>query len=564
MSRTLFIRVLIGFILIIGQISPVTGTPINPLHSDEPKQSAAAGKPGIVNIILMVPDGMATAHLTLGRWHRFAKTGKNRLALDELACGLIRTYSSDATVTDSAPSASAMATGYKTVNRSISVFPDMILLPDVPSAPAGRSGYPAPTLLEAARSLGKATGLVVTCPFSHATPAAFSAHYPDRNRAEILSEQQVYQGIDVLLGGGRQDLDPKKRPDQENLISVLRDQGRMIVQDRTAMLAADSGPLWGIFADKGMNLAIDRDSVNEPSLAEMTAKALQLLSQNPKGFFLMVEGSQIDWVAHDNDGAAVAAEVDAFDEAVAVALAFARNRSDTVLVIAPDHSTGGLMISQEPVVPFSSLIDHLQNSHMSALKACEQLSDLGGIEAIGAYLAREMGIESLTPEEKRDIEQNINRPKSLTILIGQISSRRMGIGWSTTHHSGEDVPLFIHHPRGIRLQGIVQNHEIGRYLAGLLPVDLDRLGAQLFLPALDAFARLGAAVTIDGTVPANPVLVVKKGSKTIRFPVNQNIAYLADRPVQLEGIVVCLDLPAKGIPGTASWYVPAGALTLLD
>ena len=165
----------------------------------------------------------------------------------------------------------------------------------------------------------------------------------------LLAEQMVYQDMDVVLGGGRNYLDPAKRPDKEDLVKVLRDRGYLYVTNRAEMLEAKSGRLWGAFAETGMARDLDRDPAVEPSLAEMTRKALQLLSQKKKGFFIMIEGSEIDWAEHANDPVGCGSEVLAFDAAVQAAFEFAQKDGHTAIVIAPDHSTGGMSIGNPDV-----------------------------------------------------------------------------------------------------------------------------------------------------------------------------------------------------------------------
>ena len=204
---------------------------------------------------------------------------------------------------------------------------------------------------------------MATSRISHATPAAFAAHVTDRDNENSIMEQLVYQDIDVVFGGGARHLIPAgrshtttfgrrwngKRTDGENLMRVLSDRACTFVDNRADMLALSSTPAWGLFSDSHLDADIDRDDLHptQPGLADMTRKAIELLARNERGFFLMVEGSQIDWAAHANDPVYMVTEFLAFDAAVGKALDFARHDGQTLVLIFPDHNTGGLSIGHQ-------------------------------------------------------------------------------------------------------------------------------------------------------------------------------------------------------------------------
>ncbi|MDO5028507.1 MAG: alkaline phosphatase, partial [Bacillota bacterium] len=267
------------------------------------------------NVILLIPDGMSVEAVTSARW----MTDSKSFTFDQMATGLVRTNNSNTPIADSAPAGTAMATGIKTVSPFIGTYPTKALMPGAEGFDESKSMMPIANVLEGAHRKGMATGIIATSQIQHATPADFSAHHPNRNNYEDLAEQQVYQNIDVVLGGGSRYLSADSRKDGEDLISVIKGLGYDYVEDTAAMKASTGNKLWGMFAPKAMSYDIDRDPAKEPSLAEMTSKAIDVLSKNKDGFFLMVEGSQIDWAAHDNDPVGIRSEVIAFDKAVAVA-----------------------------------------------------------------------------------------------------------------------------------------------------------------------------------------------------------------------------------------------------
>lgn len=548
--------------LLAGQAAPQASPAAAPLQWPSRVQ--------VDNVILMIPDGMGTAAETLGRWYKYALTGSNHLIFDDWACGLIRTYWATGLITDSAPAAAAMATGFKSSAGAVSVLAAKVSMPDVPPLPDGGASSPVATVLEAARRKGLGTGLVVTCEFPHATPAGFASHYIQRSQMNLLAEQMVYQDMDVVLGGGRKYLDPASRPDKEDLVKVLRDRGYLYVTNRVDMLEAKSGRLWGAFADTGMERDLDRDPAKEPSLAEMTRKALQLLSQKKKGFFLMVEGSQIDWAEHANDPVGCGSEVLAFDAAVQAAFEFAQKDGHTAIVIAPDHSTGGMSLGSPEVgdLPMDRFDGVMRGAKATPTKTAREILEGGAptLERALELAKNYLGIIDLKKEELSKLEDLLKGKdfKKLELFLGRVFSARLGAGWVFTGHSGEDVPLWAWHPRRIRPEGVIQNTDIARYIAAALDLKLAAQTRELFVPAGAAFAAVGGEVVVDAADPQNPVLVAKKGLRTLRLPVNKSVAEIDGRMVELGGVVVCTaPVGGRQLADIKFWFVPRKAADLL-
>jgi alkaline phosphatase len=463
-----------------------------------------------------------------------------------------------------------MATGFKSSAGSVSLLAAKVTMPDVAPLPDGGASSPVATVLEAARRKGLATGLVVTCEFPHATPAGFASHFIQRNQMYLLGEQMVYQDMDVVLGGGRNYLDPSKRPDKEDLVKVLRDRGYLYVTNRAEMLAAKTGRLWGAFAETGMERDLDRDPAVEPSLAEMTRKALELLSRKKKGFFIMIEGSEIDWTEHANDPVGCGSEVLAFDVAVQAAFEFARKDGHTAIVIAPDHSTGGMSIGNPDV---GDLLMDRFDAAVRAAKATPTKASRDILEGAAPTLERGvdlvknyLGVADLKKEELAKLEELIKGKdaKKLELFLARAVSARMGVGWVYTGHSGEDVPLWAWHPRNIRPMGVIQNTDIARYIAAALDLKLAAQTRELYVPAGAAFSAVGGEVTVDATDPQNPVLVARRGLKTVRLPVNKCVAEIDGRMVELGGIVVCTaPVASRQLGDITYWFVPRKAAELL-
>lgn len=291
------------------------------------------------NIILFIGDGMDEEHRKAARWLSVGKAG--RLAMDDMpVSGLLETYSASSDITDSAAAATAMATGVKTNNRVIGMDAGLNVLP---------------TILEEAQQRGKSVGLVTTTQIAHATPAAFAAHVVDRSLMLDIAEQMLAANVDVLLGGGEDEFLPDtlsgcypqsgERTDTRNLVAEAQALGYMTVCDQSAFDLLDpvaTDRLLGLFADEGMIRPF------APSLASMTSKAIAILAHQPKGFFLMVEGGQIDWASHLNDAENTIADTVALDEAVTVAKRFAAAAGDTLIIVTADHETGGMTVSEVP------------------------------------------------------------------------------------------------------------------------------------------------------------------------------------------------------------------------
>lgn len=501
-------------------------------------EAAAKEQPDIKakNVIMLIPDGMSMDGTTLARWYN----GGEALALDEMASGLVRTYSADAAIADSAPAGTAFATGYKSHTGYVGVLPDQNTMPGLPALAPGDAKKPVANVLEAAKLANKSTGIIATSEIMHATPADFSAHYPDRSNYDALSEQQVYAGIDVVLGGGAQYFTPEGRKDGENLLNVIHTQGYNVVTNTAELQASHTGKVWGMFADKAMDYDMDRNPVEQPSIAEMTAKAIELLSKDEDGFFLMVEGSKVDWAAHANDPMGIISDVNAFDDAVAEALKFAKEDQNTLVIATTDHGNGGLTIGDRETtstydeLPLSTFIDPLKKAKVTGEGLEKKLnSDRSNIAEV---MSEYFGITDLTAEETAAIRAA--KAGSMNSVVGPMISKRAHIGWTSGGHTGGEVVLYSYAPGGKQLTGVVENTDIARYMESAMGLDLSAVTNRLFVPAEEAFTTRGATVTWDNSDEKNPVIVVTKGTDTLRLPVYKNTAQLNGKTVRLEGNII--------------------------
>jgi alkaline phosphatase len=300
----------------------------------------AATQLSVNNVILFIGDGVGTAYWTA------ARIAEEALAVEQMkVSGLTDTRSSNSHVTDSAAGATVYATGRRTYNGAIGVGPRCQALFRADSAavmrdPAGCD--PLESVFDIAIAAEFGTGLVASSSLTHATPASFGAKVPYRRMQPEIATQLAATPIDVLLGGGRGFFDGTLRPDSVNLLTDLCSRATCLAsaEDLTAY-RADDRRLVGLFAENQMDRAVTR----RPSLPEMTRVALDRLSRNRRGFFLMVEGSQPDWRGHENEPLPeVQREMIDFDRSVAVALDFARRVPSTLVLVVSDHETGGLSL----------------------------------------------------------------------------------------------------------------------------------------------------------------------------------------------------------------------------
>jgi alkaline phosphatase len=413
------------------------------------------------NVIVMISDGMGPSAVTLTR----LVSGKESLTLDDYLIGTRRTSSQDKIVTDSAAGATAMATGHLTKNDYVCVT-------------AG--GQPLGTVLEAAQFQKKmATGLVVKCRITHATPAGYSAHVMNRDDEERIAAQQIGLHADLMFGGGTDFFLPTsaggKRKDSRDLLTEARDSGYQVIGTAEEFAGNLRLPVVGLFAKDGMHYEIDRPTTREPSLEEMTRKALQLLSQRKEGFFLMIEGSEIDHTEHVNDAGALVPEVLCYDAAVAAAIEFAKRDGRTLVVSTSDHETGGLAITGGDMGNARSGPLRLRNAKASADAMVTMITKGGTLEDV---LQEYAGVTNVTDAEKGAYEAATpgipsELQKRRTIALGKIISSRASVRWAHTEHTAVDVNVYAYGPGQELFRGVRPATWMATGVAQLLGLDLE-------------------------------------------------------------------------------------------
>lgn len=485
----------------------------------------------VKNVIFLIPDGMSITTGTLAR-----KYHDKPLALDPYSIAMIKTWSSDGTIADSAPAGTALATGWKSQTGNIGSTGVEYLLPGIktPSQVGYSNLQPVATLLEAARLNGKATGIVSTSEFMHATPADFTSHDPSRQSYDNLTEQIIHNKLDVILGGGIKYMDWHNRADKEDMRLAAEQQGFEVIDTRDGLLNFKGDKVLGVFGADNQSTSLtnffDRDETVEPSLKEMTETAIEVLSKKGDGFVLMVEGSKIDWSAHANDPIGLVSEVTSFNGAVEAALEFAKQDGNTLVISVADHGNSGVTIIG------NGNIDKLKDGKITAEKFAKLVQAIPVSadfnSAVRALIAENYAIDDVTDAEIAAIKANPSYG------VGPVVARHANITFTTNGHTGEDIVLYSFDPRGKPLTGLVDNTDVAIFLAKSLDVDLAKATETLFINAKTAFESKGATVSLIEQDKENPYLEVTKGDKTIQIPRNRNMICVDGKRVESPSVNV--------------------------
>jgi len=387
---------------------------------------------------------------------------------------MIKTNSADSTIADSAPASTAFACGIKSIKGFVGV---------------DRNTKPHISVMDAARLEKKmSTGIVVTSIFPDATPADFICHFPNRNCYDTISTQFVFNSPDVVFGGGEKYFDIIKN----NLKSDFPSKIKLITSsDEFLMLKPETvdktHKIWGLFKNylnQSIDMSYNCDRINEPSLSEMTEKAIDILKQNPNGFFLIVEGSLVDFGAHANDPYAAVTDFIEFDKAVGKALNFAKSNDKTIVIVCADHANGGMSIGSNnnyaninlynnTVKPLKFNVKHSAFWIVNKIKTIDDTIQLRKIIYENYFI-------DIKGYDINKLKNNIS--DSTEVYLGRMLSKKINLAWTTTGHTGEDVFLGIYSPKFIsKISGIVDNTEIAFFINKALKLDeLDKITGKYF------------------------------------------------------------------------------------
>ncbi|MBA6355710.1 MULTISPECIES: alkaline phosphatase [unclassified Colwellia] len=431
----------------------------------------AKNTPSPKNIIMVIADGMGPAYTTSYRYFNDDPTTDivEETVFDRLLVGSASTYpaSVSGVVTDSAAGATALATGYKTYNGAIAL--------DV-------NKNSVETVLEFARKQGKKTGIVVTSQINHATPAGYLTHNESRNNYNAIADSYIDNGIkaDVYFGGGWKYFIREDR----NLIEEFKASGFQYIDNYNALntLKADM-PVIGLFDDTGLPSALD-DS-DPYRLSAMTKVAIKQL-ENSKGYFMLVEASQVDWAGHSNDIATAMAEMSDLAQTMEYLEEYVKQNPDTLVILTADHSTGGLTVGARGKYEWhpevlrtmksspSTIAKQLANSQITQQELSKLLNfdvtnnEVEQIEAAKIFAVEEIATyKSLDEQEKlKTKEPTMNN--IISSAIKNIIDIRTNTGWTSGGHTAIDVPLHTLGKSSEVLKGKVDNTDVAKQIFLLL------------------------------------------------------------------------------------------------
>ncbi|MDO4790653.1 MAG: alkaline phosphatase [Porphyromonas sp.] len=522
------------------------------------------------NVILMIADGTSLSVLSGARWYqRYLDENNKHLHLDPYMSGTIITFSSDAPIGDSAPTTSCYVTGMPSRAGYVATYPQSTPGADLVPVDTTRSFRPLMTLMEATRIKHKRkTGLVFTCEFPHATPADCSAHSYSRKRYDWIVPQMVHNQLDVVIGGGAGLLSEAHQ-------KHLRASGVSVFLNDKEGASKDSNPrMWQLYEKSDMPYDIDRDPKKTPSLAEMTADALRRLSSgehSENGFFLMVEGSKVDWAAHANDPVALVTEFIAFDKAFAEALDFAKRDGNTVIIVTSDHGNSGFSLGRREV-PYATASKQLLFGALTKAKKTSEFiagelnkhpySEARAIvEKHAGFVLTDKELELLAeckgyknspkPAGERSKTQigDGDYKGTLPALINHFFHARIPLGFTTNGHTAEEVFLAVYTPEEVdKLVGVNQNTDLYRYMATLLSMgdELPAMSDRYFAPHDEVFKGMSYSLTatdkgfatlkvkgkrgISLEIEAySNIATVKKGGKTLLRRQMPTVAVYVDK-----------------------------------
>lgn len=428
-------------------------------------------------IFYFIGDGMGVAHVNATE--AYLASTENRVGTKQLYMNqapvhsTISTYSANKYITDSAAAGTALATGKKTSNGTISMDADR--------------KNPITTVAEKAKAKGMKVGIVTSVYLNHATPAAFFAHAEERNLYYDIAVQLPKSNFDYFAGGDIHYATGKKG-DKKSAIKIAQEAGYKYIRNNKEILALKKGDTKIIAVPEecptgdAMPYAIDKDA-DDIKLAQLVEKGIEVLDNDDKGFFMMCEGGKIDWAAHGNDIATVIGEVIDFDNAVKVALEFYKKHpEETLIIVTADHETGGLGLGSYDTgyEAYYKNISEIKSSIANVLHEIEPMLADKKVKdhEIMKHIEDQMGFATehlaLSKEEEKRLEEAIdykrNKAKKaknymyknadnspIETALKKIITKKTGFGWTTSAHTGVRVPIKTFGAKSFEFSGYMDN-----------------------------------------------------------------------------------------------------------
>lgn len=432
------------------------------------------------NIIFLVSDGMSAGTLNMADLLCQRKEGRHSHWLqlyrdNRITRALMDMASLDSAITDSAAASSSWGGGVRVNNGSLNVGPN------------GELHQP---ILRKFKAAGKAVGCVTTVPITHATPAGFCINNGGRGNMEQIALQYLPLRFDVMMGGGAEVFNKEDRKDKRDVLQDFRAAGYQVLESKKGMAALKPGnPVLGVFHEGGLPYSTDHQQddmlkANVPTLAEMTATAIQMMQGSDKGFVLQVEGGKVDWAAHANDVAGLLYDQLAFDDAVKVAIDFAEKDKNTLVVITTDHGNAnpGLIKGSKADKNFEKILSFRHSNDwilqgvegsFSADKVIERIQMAQGI--------------AVTTEEAQTIlkfytgpvrEDGLYNPRQIPFKpLADMQVKHTSVGWASTDHTADFVELAMFGPGSEQLNPFIKNTELHQML-----LEVSGVGEKMYAP----------------------------------------------------------------------------------
>ncbi len=487
-------KLITGIVVLLALVVGVLFKPDNVLRADE---EALHNDDVAKYVFYFIGDGLGAAQRQLAEYYVKETQGDEaELFINHMPVSAINTtHSMNTLITDSAAAGTALATGHKTNNGYIAMT---------------NEGAPLETLVEKAEKIGKATGVATTTRITHATPAVFISHNVDRDDENGIAADYLDSGVDYLVGGGVRHFLPQdwkdaqkdviggtiksKRADGRNLIQEFKNKGYLV---NYGAMGADAFKAYqpkvgdqyvNLFASSHMPYSIDAANNSEvPTLAEITEKGIELLSQDDDGFFFMIEGGRIDHACHPNDARGAIEDTIAFDDAVKKAYEFYnKHPQETLIVVVGDHETGGLGLGVN--TDYFMNLDQLEGETMSIEKF--MYSDLaynGDRNAFIQTIGNVFGLANLTEEEMTLLNKGMDMHDAGVYDVGNayeydesaeavahILSERAGVYWTSYAHTGTQIPMSAIGVGATDYSGFMDNTDIAKKTAihlGVTPIE---------------------------------------------------------------------------------------------
>lgn len=427
------------------------------------------------NIIFMVSDGMSIGTLQMADMYSRRKLGRPSqwLSLYEqnlVQRGLMDMASANSVVTDSAAASSSWGGGHRVNNGSLNI---------------GINGEEHLPILQKFKKAGKKIGLVTTVPVTHATPAGFSVYSESRNSQQDIAMTYSELGFDVIMGGGNKYFDAAQREDKKDVYSVFRKKGYSVARNKAEMNAAPTNkPLLATFDEDGLPYSTDHLSNtfmknNIPTLAEMTSKAIGQMKNDKNGFVMQVEAGKVDWAAHGNDISGLIYDQLAFDDAVKVAIDFAKKDGNTLVVLTTDHGNAnpGLIYDKKVDENFDRIQKFSQTNEwilqgISSGDSTAKIKDRISQANAGIMITDDQAKEIQSYYAKAKMEDGVYNPRHLPFkLLSQIQQDYTSVGWISMDHSADYSEVAMFGPGSEQMKPFMKNTDMHTFLLKVAEVE---------------------------------------------------------------------------------------------